>query len=91
MHAILDNDPFNGPYWHTLSCLLPLPIAVQAALTAGCTMYIDPASGYSVFTAQYLQPRQCCGNKCRHCPHGWKNVRQVQKGPAMDAVAALDW
>ena len=31
--------------------------------------YIDPATGYSVFTAYFLKQRgYCCGNGCRHCP-----------------------
>lgn len=36
--------------------------------------YIDPASGYSVFTQHYLKRRPCCGNGCRHCPWGHVNV-----------------
>jgi Family of unknown function (DUF5522)/Galactose oxidase, central domain len=35
--------------------------------------YIDPATGYSVFTQIYLKRRPCCGNGCRHCPHGHIN------------------
>ena len=32
--------------------------------------YIDPISGYMVFTAFYLKSRRkCCGNGCRHCPY----------------------
>ena len=38
------------------------------------TTYIDPASGYSVFSQVYLKRRPCCGNGCRHCPHGYINV-----------------
>ncbi len=31
--------------------------------------YIDPVSGYSVFTADFLRQRGgCCGSGCRHCP-----------------------
>jgi len=36
--------------------------------------YIDPASGYSVFSSVYLKRSPCCGNGCRHCPHGHVNV-----------------
>jgi hypothetical protein len=46
----------------------------QAAMGEGRDMYIDPATGYTVFTAGYLKQRPCCGNKCRHCPHAWENV-----------------
>lgn len=31
--------------------------------------YVDPETGYSVFTASFLRERgYCCGNGCRHCP-----------------------
>ena len=31
--------------------------------------YVDPTSGYRVFTSQYLEKREdCCGCACRHCP-----------------------
>lgn len=31
--------------------------------------YIDPATGYWVFTARYLDERgHCCEQGCRHCP-----------------------
>jgi hypothetical protein len=39
--------------------------------------YIDPASGYSVFSQVYLKRRNCCGNGCRHCPYGHVNVPKV--------------
>ena len=42
--------------------------------------YIDPDTGFSVFTQAYLRRRPCCGNKCRHCPWGHRNVpKQKQK------------
>ena len=32
--------------------------------------YTDPATGYAVFTADYLRRRgYCCTNGCRHCPY----------------------
>ena len=32
--------------------------------------YVDPATGYKVFTAAYLLKRgNCCGSGCRHCPY----------------------
>ncbi|KAG7514128.1 hypothetical protein JOB18_026020 [Solea senegalensis] len=43
-------------------------------------MYVDPASGYKVFTEYaHLQRGKCCGSACRHCPYGQVNV----KDPAM--------
>ena len=58
-----------------------LPLAMAKALHR-CAMratpqrdtYIDPATGYSVFTQAYLKRRPCCGNGCRHCPWGHVNV-----------------
>ena len=46
-----------------------LPSAVykgvhQYAVTQGRDTYIDPASGYSVFTTTYLKQKSCCGNGC---------------------------
>jgi hypothetical protein len=43
--------------------------AHAAAVAAGADTYIDPVSGYSVFTAVYLAERgTCCDTGCRHCP-----------------------
>jgi len=52
------------------------------AVEMGYDTYIDPATGYSVFTSLYLKRRPCCGNRCRHCPHGHVNVPKA---------AAADW
>jgi hypothetical protein len=43
-------------------------------LREGVDYYVDPLGRY-VFTSAYLLRRgECCGNKCRNCPYGWKNV-----------------
>ncbi len=48
---------------HTLAC------------EAGQHSYIDPDTGYMVFTALALEDRgECCGCGCRHCPFGHRNV-----------------
>ena len=40
--------------------------------------YVDPESGYSVFTETYHKRRGfCCGSGCRHCP--WKNKQKTDK------------
>lgn len=32
-------------------------------------LYLDPKTGFAVFTARYLSDRgECCHNCCRHCP-----------------------
>ena len=40
------------------------------AVMAGDPNYIDPTSGFSVFTAAFLGQRgYCCLSSCRHCPY----------------------
>ena len=46
----------------------------SAACERGYDAYIDPSTGYRVFTANCLRRTPCCGNGCRHCPHGHRNV-----------------
>jgi hypothetical protein len=44
--------------------------AHQAAVDAGDDTYIDPSTGFTVFTASYLRDRgHCCDSGCRHCPY----------------------
>ena len=43
--------------------------AHDAAVAAGAEDYVDPVTGYRVFTAVTLRDRgRCCGQGCRHCP-----------------------
>ena len=49
--------------------------------------YLDPDTGYSVFTQAYLKRRPCCGNACRHCPWGHVNVPDHVK----QARSRLEW
>ena len=54
--------------------------------------YIDPATGYSVFTQAYLKRRPCCGNGCRHCPYGHVNVpKQKQDTTECNDDKSLEW
>ena len=53
-------------------------------------MYVDPLSGYPAFTAHYLRRRDCCGNRCRHCPWGHKNVGKTGRGVGA-AAPNLEW
>lgn len=42
--------------------------------------YIDPVSGYTVFTEyHHLKRGKCCGNSCRHCPYNHVNVKKKLK------------
>ncbi|XP_073332923.1 uncharacterized protein C1orf53 homolog [Pagrus major] len=59
-------------------------LSIHTAHTEACEakkqMYVDPSSGYKVFTEYaHLQRGKCCGSACRHCPYGQVNV----KDPAM--------
>jgi len=41
-----------------------------AAVDANVPTYVDPVSGFSVFTARFLARRSyCCASGCRHCPY----------------------
>eukprot|EP01012_Entosiphon_sulcatum_P004654 TRINITY_DN11906_c0_g2_i1.p1 TRINITY_DN11906_c0_g2~~TRINITY_DN11906_c0_g2_i1.p1 ORF type:complete len:330 (+),score=44.39 TRINITY_DN11906_c0_g2_i1:29-1018(+) len=45
----------------------------------GDATYIDPASGFQVFTALFHKERgYCCGSGCRHCPYGHANVTKTE-------------
>ncbi len=34
--------------------------------------YIDPNTGFLVFTSYFLKERgYCCESSCRHCPYGY--------------------
>ena len=44
--------------------------------------YID-ANGLLVFTSAYLLARgYCCGNGCRHCPYGGKDIKPQLNNPS---------
>mmetsp|Transcript_11857 Transcript_11857/g.16379 ORF Transcript_11857/g.16379 Transcript_11857/m.16379 type:complete len:423 (-) Transcript_11857:199-1467(-) len=48
----------------------------QIAVKSGSNTYIDPSTGFMVFTElAHLKRGKCCGSMCRHCPYGWENVR----------------
>lgn len=44
----------------------------DAAVARGQAYYVDPATGYLVFTELHHRRRgQCCESGCRHCPYGF--------------------
>ena len=46
----------------------------QEACNAKQESYIDPETGYLVFTSYYhLERGHCCESGCRHCPYGFKD------------------
>lgn len=45
------------------------------AVAAGEDTYVDPGTGYDVFTSAFHLARgTCCGSACRHCPFEHVNV-----------------
>jgi hypothetical protein len=54
--------------------------AHDAAVGAGEPGYLDPETGYFVFTAAALAAKgECCESGCRHCPYGFS---AIPSGPA---------
>ncbi|XP_067846737.1 uncharacterized protein C1orf53 homolog [Heptranchias perlo] len=52
----------------------------QQACKASQQTYVDPESGYLVFTRlAHLQRGKCCGSACRHCPYDQVNVKDPSK------------
>jgi hypothetical protein len=44
--------------------------AHEQAMRLGQPGYLDPASGYFVFTAaEHWERGNCCASGCRHCPY----------------------
>jgi hypothetical protein len=44
--------------------------AHDRAVAAGSETYVDPATGFEVFTSATLLARgSCCDSGCRHCPY----------------------
>lgn len=42
----------------------------EEASTSGNNVYVDPLTGLTVFTADFLAARAyCCDSGCRHCPY----------------------
>ena len=65
----------------------------RRAVSLGRNAYIDPQTGFSVFTAHYLKRRPCCGNGCRHCP--WRHANVGRKDDKLarpaESAGAIDW
>ena len=51
--------------------------AHEEAIAAEKVTYVDPATGYRVFTElAHLRRGWCCGSACRHCPFDHEAVRR---------------
>ncbi|XP_055077049.1 uncharacterized protein C1orf53 homolog [Periophthalmus magnuspinnatus] len=70
----------GGEEWSVTEEEMNIHRLYREACEAGEQMYVDPGSGYRVFTELAHRERgRCCGGACRHCPFGQVNV----KDPAM--------
>lgn len=58
--------------------------SLEAQATAAAQPgYIDPATGYLVFTRYGHQQRgRCCGRACRHCPFAHQAVPEAERAAA---------
>lgn len=53
-------------------------------------MYLDPDTGFMVFTELGLRARErCCGSGCRHCPFHHEGVAVEQRGQRIQRAALL--
>ncbi len=56
-------SPRHGQYARIIA-------AHEAAMRTGAPGYVDPVSGFFVFTAaEHWDRGVCCNSGCRHCPY----------------------
>lgn len=62
----------------------------RRTVAAGGERYVDPTTGYVVFTELYhLRRSRCCGSGCRHCPYAHAAVApELRGGLAAPTVVA---
>ena len=62
--------------------------AHEAAQKLQADTYVDPETGYMVFTeGSHIKRGKCCGNLCRHCPYKHVNVPQRKRERLQRKVA----
>lgn len=62
----------------------------RAAMDAGAATYVDPDTGYTVFTEHGLRARpRCCGSACRHCPWAHERVPPSVRAARIQQPAML--
>ena len=81
----LDDRPLTRPAARRLPLDHPRREQILAAharaLENGESMYVDPGTGLSVLTAQWLADRgSCCDRGCRHCPYTPDSGEPVDPG-----------
>ena len=63
----------------------------RRAVRQGAEHYIDPGTGYLVFTECFHRQRgRCCGRGCRHCPYGHEAVPEATRMATPAPVLADD-
>jgi diphthamide synthase (EF-2-diphthine--ammonia ligase) len=74
-------DNVSEPVWEE---------AHRLAMTRGERQYVDPDTGYRVFTEEALRKRlACCGCGCRHCPWAHEAVPMDQRSQRAIRPSAL--
>ena len=82
-HDITTSRPIHGMETTSLSnaSFTDIEEIHRHAILDKQSTYIDPATGFTVFTElAHLKRGRCCGNQCRHCPYGWSSVRNDLNG-----------
>lgn len=65
----------------------PSSPAIPMKLIEGIHYYIDPTTGYDVWTATYLADRGfCCNGGCRHCPYDATGALLVTSGSSLTII-----
>ncbi|XP_067394326.1 LOW QUALITY PROTEIN: uncharacterized protein C1orf53 homolog [Emydura macquarii macquarii] len=77
----LSTEPPGRPDSRELAAAEKRIVALhREACAAGLQNYVDPVTGYLVFTeVAHLQRGRCCGSACRHCPYDQANVKDQSK------------
>lgn len=55
------------------------------ATKQGKKTYVDPVTGFEVYTLEYLVNRgYCCNQGCRHCPYSDPDISSINIDAAKD-------
>jgi len=77
-----DSDRMESALWAMLH---------RAATQMGRSQYVDPATGFSAFTATFLKKQmpKCCNLGCRHCPY--TEGEKLEQKQCQSRKIAVDW
>jgi cob(I)alamin adenosyltransferase len=75
-HGDNDDDDDERPLACGVASMPDVEDIHRRAILDRRSTYVDPVTNFTVFTElAHLKRGTCCGNRCRHCPYGWSNVR----------------